>query len=695
MLQSKFNQKQDKWAVITDDNRLKIWNTFSAQLHEHFFSSKHLSDTYTCLAWGINTDKRKKRARQQNDLEQLGFVALGSHSGRIVCWDLRQGKIVHEFSVTTNEKKRGGKRRQDAHRKRVNDLVFDSKASRLFSCGDDGLIFEWDLQTGNMLNKFKAGKKGVGCSALALSPNDKVLLSASTTIQQWDVSSANAMGKRTAKYAGHSSQVIKLGFVSDKVFYSAAANDRFVNVWTLDTNNAASSSSNTVATRSSTTIRQPMQVLTADFPVQSLCAKSLSKSIFHIAALSQDQLAVSIWQVEQKSSHSSSSSSSNKKKQLKSSVLLTAASQQQQQQGNASQILALTFNTKHDSLLIVKSPSFKPSFHRLQYFDSAKHAFQSSDALNAKLSGDGSEQTEIEKTTNISVVQAPNYMETATNERARQKQNASVVGHNQMPSFPSSTTIALKSAQDSSTNTGAHQALIEQLSKQLVVTEQEKGVTNMTKDATPKAISLYSVLIQALNTSDKALLASCLEISDIQIIEKTVEKLPVKFVMPFLQTIVKKFESQPGRGTALIVWIKSILVQHTAYLVSAPHLAPQLSRLYQTVDSRLMVFNKLLKLSGRLDLIMAQLDKRDSLRGEQARDSEPLATYQANIDDFSDDDDDDDAFSSDWSSAPSSDGESSHDDSDGIVGHLASESDESGLDSSNSGDELLTMHDSD
>ena len=86
-----------------------------------------------------------------------------------------------------------------------------------------------------------------------------------------------------------------------------------------------------------------------------------------------------------------------------------------------------------------------------------------------------------------------------------------------------------------------------------------------------------------------------------------VQRLPSTFVLPFLKSVIDKFQSKPSRGLTLITWIRALLIQHTSYLMTVPDLVKSLSVLYLTVDSRVTVFKKLLKLSGRLDLLLSQV----------------------------------------------------------------------------------------
>jgi Dip2/Utp12 Family len=80
----------------------------------------------------------------------------------------------------------------------------------------------------------------------------------------------------------------------------------------------------------------------------------------------------------------------------------------------------------------------------------------------------------------------------------------------------------------------------------------------------PKAGSIHSVLIQALNTKDQERIDSCLAVTDQHIISETVDRLPTSFVLPFLNVVVDKFRAKPNRAPVLSCWIRQIFVRHTA-----------------------------------------------------------------------------------------------------------------------------------
>lgn len=125
---------------------------------------------------------------------------------------------------------------------------------------------------------------------------------------------------------------------------------------------------------------------------------------------------------------------------------------------------------------------------------------------------------------------------------------------------------------------------------------------------TPSAGSLQTVLVQALHSGDAGLLEACLQHSKIDVINNTVRRLPTEYLIPLLIDLITKFQEKPGRAPALLIWIKSILLIHTAYLMTVPDLVGKLSNFYQALDTRLGVFPKLLALRGRLDIVQSQVN---------------------------------------------------------------------------------------
>ncbi|KAH9846600.1 NUC189-domain-containing protein [Lenzites betulinus] len=144
-------------------------------------------------------------------------------------------------------------------------------------------------------------------------------------------------------------------------------------------------------------------------------------------------------------------------------------------------------------------------------------------------------------------------------------------------------------------------------------------------DAIP-ASSLTRTLIQALHSSDSRLLETCLAHSDATLIRNTVRRLPPQLAVPLVTACVERLSrgargnnmkgggggASSQRGTALINWVKAVLTAHSGHLMTMPDLVARLSGLHATLTQRLTLQESLLSLSGRLDMVISQIEMRSS-----------------------------------------------------------------------------------
>ena len=153
--------------------------------------------------------------------------------------------------------------------------------------------------------------------------------------------------------------------------------------------------------------------------------------------------------------------------------------------------------------------------------------------------------------------------------------------------------------------------------------------------------SLHQMLTQAVTSGDSELLERCLRVRDPKMISSTVQRLSSSTVLPLMELVVKRLQLKPARGIFLIEWIRASLIYHASYLMSVPDLVQNLSALYRSLEARVSCFEKMLKLSGRLDVIMCQSNLRS---GPMDEEEEALATYNeeedqvVSEDEFSDED---------------------------------------------------------
>ena len=118
--------------------------------------------------------------------------------------------------------------------------------------------------------------------------------------------------------------------------------------------------------------------------------------------------------------------------------------------------------------------------------------------------------------------------------------------------------------------------------------------------------SLTVALDQALQAADKEKIEAVLQTTDLSIVSQTISRLsPIK-VPVLVRELAIRLQGKPGRAGHLLVWVNSILEHHHVTLNSDPAARDALRQVYSIADSRVQTFDSLLRLKGRLDLLLAR-----------------------------------------------------------------------------------------
>jgi len=132
-----------------------------------------------------------------------------------------------------------------------------------------------------------------------------------------------------------------------------------------------------------------------------------------------------------------------------------------------------------------------------------------------------------------------------------------------------------------------------------------------------------------VQSNDKYLIEQCLAVRNEEIIVKTIKRLSPVDALEFFRIAVGMLQSSPSRADVLLVWIRAILLHHTAYLTNSAAAKTTMGFLYQTIEARLASHQALLSLSGRLDLVLANASQHaDGEAGQEA----PLVALQVGLD---------------------------------------------------------------
>ncbi|KAL2352086.1 Dip2/Utp12 family-domain-containing protein [Cryomyces antarcticus] len=130
----------------------------------------------------------------------------------------------------------------------------------------------------------------------------------------------------------------------------------------------------------------------------------------------------------------------------------------------------------------------------------------------------------------------------------------------------------------------------------------------------PSATSLGTVLTQALKTNDSELLEFCFQMTDVDSIRSTIQRLHSSLVSNLLQKLAERLHRRPGRAGNLMVWVQWSLVAHGGYLASQPEVMKKLGTLHRVIKERANGLQPLLTLKGKLDMLSAQIELRKSMQ---------------------------------------------------------------------------------
>ncbi|KAI8080245.1 WD40-repeat-containing domain protein [Gilbertella persicaria] len=561
----------DYFALIThgiDRHRLRIFNVRSGTVSNDYSAQE--KEKITCLTWGYLKDTGdlqantvqafKKKKSGMTSLTRV--IALGMHSGSIAFYSLSHGAIIKTL--------------QGSHTTPITDFVMNKEGSRGYSVAEDNLIIEWDIEEGKELHKWKTDAKNV--HKLKLSHNETKLATAGHTITLWDLSTYAVM----KKFTGHASAIKEMAFShQDDVLVSNAEDDRYVNVWDAQPN---TNSNNITA-------------LTMETNVAHIDFSSTEPSALAVA----DNGLVSIW--ENASLITAQQPTNNKRKMMR-AMTKEADAHLKLVSSESSEtvipIIAAKFVTDNGgkSIMIARGSSIKPSFEVVKYVDEETGAILRDITLTR--------QPMTNYLINTASIAANNLR---TTRKAYDESTVTVIGNADFAI--KAPTMATQEEAEEQVQEDTEPSIEQKLqSLDVVDATSNKAKKSNKKKAidTPSAGSLQTVLVQALHSSDVQLLEACLQHTKVDVINNTIRRLPTQYLIPLLQEVIQRFQEKPARAPALLIWIKSILLIHTAYLMTVPDLVGKLSNFYQALDTRLGVFPKLLALRGRLDIVQSQVN---------------------------------------------------------------------------------------
>ena len=127
-----------------------------------------------------------------------------------------------------------------------------------------------------------------------------------------------------------------------------------------------------------------------------------------------------------------------------------------------------------------------------------------------------------------------------------------------------------------------------------------------TKQEVPQANTMSTLLTQGLRSEDKKILNNVLQRSQSDLITNTVRGMSISVVVPLIRELEKRTRGHSQSGLVALKWLRAVLVNHTAFLMSYPDLRSLFSDMYQMMENRVSVYSRLCKVQGKLDIMLSQ-----------------------------------------------------------------------------------------
>lgn len=627
---STFSPRGDLFAFLSlavDKHRLRIYDTATRQsVAEHVVDNARVtslcwarldpSDSQKHAAEDAEASHQPKRKRKKRNSQAVApdvedapapqVVVLGLSDGTVSLFSPSHGRIVRTLSHTSST--------ADILAVAADGQPSDH-TSAIWTSSADGTIRLWDANKNAVVGSWTSDDR-IPYSALATRPRADEegrtdvlvahhairLLSMSTSSSEMQLSE-NAQPKELARFTGHASSIRNLQWHSSSQFLSLAEADRFVYVWDVP---EGSAEGRVVASI-------PLDSDARHFALSSSSLLTLSASgKISVFAFPQDLTA--------------EAGSKQKIPNLSPKSTISVSSKKD---ADATAVVAASFAAGEQGHIHVARlvNGVQPVFDVVSYLDETG-AFLEDITITSSAAD---------------LVNGVDGVAGAPTKRYNESSSLAVRSGNELGQDASMDDIAMRDVDGDLDVDLAELSLGQRLTalnggrdtvqrasdssdeEARPGTRDERRKADETIEAVP-ATSLTRTLIQALHSSDARLLETCLAHSDVTLIRNTVRRLPPQLAVPLITACVERLGrgarggnmkgggggASSQRGTAMINWVRAVLAAHSGHLMTMPDLVARLSGLHTTLATRLTLQDSLLALSGRLDMVMSQIDMRAS-----------------------------------------------------------------------------------
>ncbi|KAJ4485523.1 WD40-repeat-containing domain protein [Lentinula aciculospora] len=607
---SSFSSKGDLFAYLSlavDKHRLRVYDTTTGQsIAEHIVDSTRVSSLSWCRlstntsSVGLPPSKKKRRKSEASDDAQSGSVqavALGLSDGSVLFFSPTHGQVLLKLSHTSST---------SAVLSLVGAENEGDGSSYVWTSGADGAVRLWNVHKNEMMGSWKNDDR-IPYTSMATRPTSddehRELLVAHHSIRLLSTKSgfANQKPKQLASFTGHASSIKILQWGASlspcRRFVSMAESDRVVSLWEV-----------------------PPDSLTAGKMIASVQLDSdarfvsLSSSTLLTLAASGK---VSVYPIPDGLVPPASSN----RAQHKIPTLLPRSTLSAHSKESSSQVVASSFvEGSSRSIRVARIVGgVKPVFNVIDCQDHDGNFIPDVPIPDVGLDGMSETRQGVpsKRYTEVSAAVGTG-VDLGQDENLDSLDIQNVEGHLDVD-------VAELSLGQRLTAVSGADLLPGDSDSEPSSTRKQKSKDQDGLSVVPAA-SLTRTLIQALHSSDSKLMETCLAHSETTLIRNTVRRLPPQLAVPLITACVERLGrgaragnmkgggggASSQRGTGLIIWVKTALSIHSGHLMTMPDLVTRLSGLHSTLTSRLTLQDSLLSLSGRLDMVLSQIEMRSS-----------------------------------------------------------------------------------
>ncbi|KXZ42694.1 hypothetical protein GPECTOR_124g494 [Gonium pectorale] len=622
-----FSPAGDQFALAGPDGRLRVFDTGTGRLQVSLggvgdagkangaLGNGHLVESHTSLAWVCTKEKGKKK-------QAVSFrgVAVGTAAGDVKLFDVQLGELKWRAVNAVQ----GG----------VKSLAFAPEQG-LVATGANGSLVTLNAEDGEVKKRFEASKYPI--SSIAVAADGKHVFGGGSSMQLWDL----ADQERAAKYTGHPTEVRAVAFVPGQPHaVSAAAGERHVAVWDVPPAKKSKKQHPAVTT------------LHLEDPAVSLDAACVAEGeTFSVAAVSEGGEAY-VWLCHRESAAAADGGAGAEGRpgvacQLVMRLRVGEGASKGANAGRDEVVLGVRFQPGDagPSLLVARGSAAKPVFETLALPKEAPEAAADvivslrpvGGALSAKAAGGaaadkaaaaaGKPQPRGGGAANATVLGADNLgqpvVSRAAAETAAGRKRSAQDDDDEAAAGPAGRAAEAEEEvpdlPEGEVPLGERVAALEERALGGGAGGEEAGPSVVMPSGSARADSLSVLLTQAIRSNDRALLERVLATSSPAVIANTVARIVPLDAALFLKAAVDRLVSKPNRAVQLVPWIRALLHHHTAYLMSAPGVQPALTSLFQAIDARVKLHDPLLRLYGRLGLVLHHTRDKGQAAAEQQR----------------------------------------------------------------------------